>query len=123
MRLKMVFQQISGKPATYRRSRLLCSIYATFFATLIFAQRARTAAAIFLRAPSDIVRLAGAEMDVFPTDTGSDFFRRFAHRAFCANPIFRREDNDIIRFGWTVLAGTESWDTPVPFKDSIPEMI
>lgn len=97
--------------------------YAAFFAARIFAHLARTAAAIFLREAADMVRLAGAGMDVFPADTGSNFLRRFAHRAFCASAIFRREANDIIRLGWAVLVDTESWDTPVPFKDSIPEMI
>src|ERR1017187_6107948 len=39
-------------------------------------------------------------------------------RARCACAILRREAADMIRFGWFDL-----WDTPVPFKDSIPKII
>jgi|ERR1700728_398608 hypothetical protein len=50
--------------------------YAAFFS---FAQRARCAAAIFLRAEADIARLGFA----------SPFVALFAHRAFCAKLILR----------------------------------
>jgi hypothetical protein len=50
--------------------------YAAFFA---FAQRARCAAAIFLRAEADMVRLGFASL----------FVALFAHRAFCAKLIRR----------------------------------
>jgi hypothetical protein len=75
--------------------------------------RAFGSAAIVLRGDADIVRFAAAEMVVFPADC----FRRFAHRALCAVAIFRREAADMIRFG-----RVDSWDAPVPFKDSIPEI-
>jgi hypothetical protein len=41
-----------------------------------------------------------------------------AHRAFCASAILRREAADMIRVG-----RLDSWTAPVPFKDSIPEII
>jgi hypothetical protein len=88
-----------------------------FFAALTFAHRARCAAAIFLRADADMVRLAGAELGVFPADTDCDCFRTLAHRAFCASAIFRREAAEIIRFGRLV-----SPVVPVPLKDSIAEI-
>jgi hypothetical protein len=92
--------------------------YAAFFCcALTFAQRALCAAAIFLRADADMVRLAGAELDVFPADADCDCFLTLAHRAFCANAIFRREAADIIRFGRLV-----SPMVPVPFKASIAEI-
>jgi len=95
------------------------SYYAAFFfAALNFAHRAFCAAAIFLRADADMVRLAGAEPVVFATAVGCDCFRMLAHRAFCARAILRREAADIIRFGWVALL-----DAPVPFNDSIPEII
>lgn len=59
-----------------------------------------------------MVRFAGTE-----TSIGCDCFRMLAQRAFCANAIFRREAADMIRVG-----RLDSW-TPVPFKDSIPEII
>jgi hypothetical protein len=49
---------------------------------------------------------------------GSDCFRMLAHRAFCASAILRREAADMIRVG-----RLDSWTAPVPFKDSIPEII
>src|SRR6266568_8678953 len=57
-------------------------------------------------------RLAGAEPAT--AFAGCDPFRAFAHLAFCARAIFRREAADIIRFGWFVFR-----DIPVPFNDSI----
>jgi hypothetical protein len=65
-----------------------------------------------------MVRFAGMGMLVFPISIGCDSFRMLAHRAFCAKAIFRREAADIIRAG-----RLGSWDVPVPFKDSIPEII
>jgi hypothetical protein len=41
-----------------------------------------------------------------------------AHLARCASAILRREAAEIIRFGWVDLP-----DVPVPFNDSIPEII
>jgi hypothetical protein len=41
----------------------------------------------------------------------------FAHRAFCASAIFRREAADITRFGRLV-----SPVVPLPLKDSIAEI-
>jgi hypothetical protein len=64
-----------------------------------------------------MVRFAGAETVVFPTNMGCDCFRMLAHRAFCASAIFRREAADMIR-----VDRLDSW-TPVPFKDSMPEII
>jgi hypothetical protein len=96
-------------------------LYAAFFSCArIFAHRAFCAAAIFLRADADIVRFAGAEPVAFATTVGCDPPRTFAHRAFCANAILRREAADIIRFGWVILLGAA---VPIPFKDSIPEII
>jgi hypothetical protein len=66
------------------RSRLRYPYAAFFCPALIFAQRARIAAAIFLRAAADMVwGFAGADPVVFaaPT-TGFDSFRTFAHLAF-----------------------------------------
>lgn len=64
-----------------------------------------------------MVRLAGAELDVFPANADCDCLRMPAHRAFCARAIFRREAADTIRVGWFDLR-----DAPVPFKDSIAEI-
>ena len=88
-----------------------------FFPARILAHLARCAAAILVRADADMVRLAGAELGVFPADTDCDCFRTLAHRAFCASAIFRREPADIIRFGRLV-----SPVVPAPFKDSIAEI-
>jgi len=66
------------------RSRLRYPYAAFFYPALIFAQRARIAAAIFLRAAADMVwGFAGADPVGFaaPT-TGFDSFRPFAHLAF-----------------------------------------
>lgn len=65
-----------------------------------------------------MVRLAGAELVVFPAAIDRERPRILAHRAFCASAIFRREAADIIRFGRLV-----SPVVPAPFKDSIPEII
>ncbi|SRR6266567_4865189 len=79
------------------------------------AHRARCAAAIFLRADADMVRLAGAEpVTAF---VGSDSFPALAHRARCASAIFRREAADTIRVGWFAFR-----DAPEPFSDSITEI-
>jgi hypothetical protein len=63
-----------------------------------------------------MVRFTGAEEVVFAA-AGCDPFRAFAHRAFCASAIFRREAADMIRFGWLVLR-----DVPEPFNDSMTEI-
>ena len=66
-----------------------------------------------------MVRLAGVAPVAFATAAaGCDPFLTFAHRAFCASAILRREAAEIIRIGWVA-----SPVAPVPFKDSIPEMI
>jgi hypothetical protein len=66
--------------------------YAAFFCCVFtFAHRARCAAAIFLRADTDIVRFTGAEAVVLAIAIGCDSFRAFAHLAFCACAILRRE--------------------------------
>lgn len=93
-------------------------VYAAFFAARIFTQRTLCAAAIFLRVAADIVRFAGDELVVLAT--GFDPLRIFAQRAFCASAILRREAAEMIRVGCAVLLGTAA---PLPFKDSIPEMI
>jgi hypothetical protein len=66
-----------------------------------------------------MVRLAGADPVDFATSVGRDCFRTLAHRAFCASAILRREAADIILFVWAVLLGA----APIPFNDSIPEII
>jgi hypothetical protein len=62
------------------------------------------------------VGFAGAEAVILAA-AGFDPFRAFAHLAFCASAIFRREAADIIRFGCLVLR-----DVPEPFNDSITEI-
>ena len=90
--------------------------YAAFFCpAFTFAHLALCAAAIFLRADADMVRLAGA--DRVTALAGCDPPRAFAHLAFCACAIFRREAADIIRVGRPDL-----WDAPEPFNDSITEI-
>jgi len=64
-----------------------------------------------------MVRLAGAELVVFPADIDCTRPLTLAHRARCACAIFRREAADIIRVGRVDLR-----DTPAPFKDSITEI-
>ena len=58
------------------------------FLALIFAHLARCAAAIFLRADADIVRLTGVGL-------GADF--TFAHRALCARAMRRRAAAETMR--------------------------
>ena len=66
-----------------------------------------------------MVRLAGVASVVFADPTaGCDCLRTLAHRFLCASAILRREAAEIIRIGWVA-----SPVAPVPFKDSIPEMI
>jgi len=59
---------------------------------------------------------AGTDPDVFATSTGCDS-RAFAHLAFCARTILRREAADMILVGsFAVRIVAE------PFKDSITEI-
>jgi hypothetical protein len=60
---------------------------------------------------------AGAGAVVFINAIGCDSFRTFAHLAFCARAILRREAADIIRVGWFAFA-----NVPEPFNDSITEI-
>jgi hypothetical protein len=102
-------------------SHSLIRYAAFFFAARNAAQRACEAAAILFLPAAEILCFAGDEpVDFATTAIGCDFFRRPAHRAFCASAIFRREAADIIRFGWIALLGTAA---PLPFRDSIPEII
>ena len=65
-----------------------------------------------------MVRFTGVEPVVFAAAaTGFGPLRIFAHLAFCASAIFRREAAEIIRFGWVVVR-----DVPEPFNDSITEI-
>src|SRR5579863_6603136 len=64
-----------------------------------------------------MVRLTGTEAVVFTSAVGCDFSRTFAHLAFCASLILRREAAEIIRVGWFVPG-----DVPVPFNDSITKI-
>lgn len=67
------------------------------------------------------MRLAGTGLVFFPTDIGCECPRTFAHRAFCAKLILLRAEADMVRLaGEVVLLDTAA---PVPFKDSIPEII
>jgi hypothetical protein len=50
-------------------------------------------------------------------DTGCESLRAFAHLAFCARAILRREAADIIRVGWFARL-----TAPEPFNDSITEI-
>jgi len=77
-----------------------------FFPAFSFAHLALCAAAIFLRADADMLRVG----------FGARPFA-FAHRARCACAILRRETAETIRVGRLDLR-----DTPVPFKDSITEI-
>jgi hypothetical protein len=62
-------------------------------ARFTFARRARFAAAIFRRADTDIVRLAGFELLI-----GMTFFARtFAQRSLCAAAIFLRAETESVR--------------------------
>jgi hypothetical protein len=71
-----------------------------------FAHLARCAAAIRFLPAAEIVRFG---FGAWPF--------AFAHRAFCACAILRRETADTMRVGRLDLR-----DTPVPFKDSITEI-
>ena len=63
----------------------------SYCAARTLAQRARCAAAIFLRATADIIRFFGTG-----TTFAFPFFAfTFAHRAFCAAAILARPDADI----------------------------
>jgi hypothetical protein len=65
-----------------------------------------------------MVRFTAPELFAFIAPTaGCDSFRAFAHLAFCASAIFRREVADMTRAGLFV-----SGDVPEPFKDSITEI-
>ena len=64
-----------------------------FFAALTFAHLARCAAAIFLRADADMVRLGF----VLPAWS---FAALFAHRAFCARLIRLRVEADSVRLAF-----------------------
>jgi hypothetical protein len=58
------------KPAAYsprQAPQATNPAYAAFFAARIFAHLARSAAAIFLRAAADMVRLAGVALVAFAT--------------------------------------------------------
>jgi hypothetical protein len=69
------------------------------------------ASAILFLPAAEILRLAGAEPGFATTNTGCDFSRILAHRAFCAAAIFRRADADIVRF-----AGAEAARRGVPTR-------
>jgi hypothetical protein len=58
-----------------------------------------------------MVRFAGAEPDCDP-------FLKLAHRARCASAIFCREAADTVWVFWFDFC-----EAPIPFKDSIPEII
>lgn len=73
--------------------------YAAFFCCLIFAHLARWNAAIFLRADADMVRFTEESVGFAVAAAGCDSFRAFAHLAFCACAIFRREAAETIRVG------------------------
>jgi len=65
-----------------------------------------------------MVRFTAAEPVVFATPTaGCGPFLIFAHLAFCARTIFRREAAEIIR-----VACFPFRDVPEPFSDSITEI-
>jgi hypothetical protein len=60
----------------------------------------------------------GAEPVVFAVvNTGCDSLRAFAHLAFCARAILRREAADIIRVGWFAFRVVAD-----PSNDSIIEI-
>ena len=69
-----------------------------FACFLIFTHLARCAAAIFLRADADIVRL-GFAVPALPSEA------LFAHRAFCARLIFLRPAAEIVRFTLGLIRG------------------
>jgi hypothetical protein len=68
--------------------------YAAFFCcAFTFAHLARCAAAIFLRADADMVRLRFVLL-------AWSFAALFAHRAFCARLIRLRAEADKVRLGF-----------------------
>ncbi len=108
----------AGKPAANSPQQAPPRFYAAFlFAARSFAHLARCAAAIFLRADADIVRLAGADLGVFPADC--DCLRMLAHRARCASAILRREAADTTLVGRPDLPDEAFAE---PFNDSIAEI-
>jgi hypothetical protein len=64
-----------------------------------------------------MVRFAGDELLFAVPATGFTSLASFAHLAFCASAIFRRDASEIIRFGLVALP-----DVPEPFKDSITDI-
>ena len=89
-------ETLSSRAAAYKRERnrlrLLGVFYADFFgAALALAQRARCAAAIFLRAAADIVFLLGMLITFCFCPS---FARTLAHRALCAAAILALADAD-----------------------------
>jgi hypothetical protein len=64
-----------------------------------------------------MVRFTGAAPVIFATAIGCDCSRAFAHLAFCARAILRREAADMIRVGWFACR-----TVPEPFNDSITEI-
>lgn len=65
-----------------------------------------------------MVRFTAPERFGFIAPTaGCDSFRAFAHLAFCASAIFRREVADMTRTDFLVLG-----DVPEAFRDSITEI-
>ena len=112
----LLTQHQTQSPTYVCGSQISTPAYAAFFCARNFAHLAFCAAAIFLRADADKMRLAGAD-PVFAPNVGCEFFHTDAHRAFCASAILRREAADMIRF--VAVPGA----APVPFNDSIPEII
>ena len=106
---------MASKSALFRHDN---GFYAALFCVaLSFAQRARWNAAIFLRAAADIVRFTRVVFVLFGRAVGCDVPRSFAHLAFCACAILRREAADIIRVGWLALRIVAE-----PFNDWITEI-
>lgn len=64
-----------------------------------------------------MVRFAGVDLNFVAPTVDRGPLRTFAHLAFCASAIFRREAAEIIRFGWFGLP-----DVPEPFSDLITEI-
>jgi hypothetical protein len=81
----------------------LLRCYATFFCAFTFAHLARCAAAIFLRADADMVRL----VFILPVC----FAALLAHRAFCARLIRLRAEADLQEIVDLDAAPDPSFDT------------
>jgi hypothetical protein len=64
-----------------------------------------------------MVCFTGTEAVVLAGSIGSDSLRAFAHLAFCARAILRRDAADIIRPDWLACL-----TVPEPFNDSITEI-